>query len=144
MPQVNRSALVRFSAGQMFDLVNDVAAYPQFLPGCTASEVHSEDDTHMEATVWVKKAGIAQSFTTRNTLTQNTTIEMSLKTGPFKSLAGTWKFTPLTDAACKVELNLNFEFSNPMVQKAFGKVFNDLAQNMVMAFSDRAKVVYCD
>lgn len=142
MPQINRSALVRFSAQQMYDLVNDVASYPQFLPGCVGGEVHSHTEEEMVATVSVKKAGIAQSFTTVNSLQAPDAITMSLKEGPFQALKGTWSFKALTEAACKVELSLDFEFNNPVTQKAFGKIFNDLAQNMVMAFSERAKEVY--
>ncbi|USD38433.1 MULTISPECIES: type II toxin-antitoxin system RatA family toxin [Ferrimonas] len=142
MPQINRSALVRFSAQQMYDLVNDVASYPQFLPGCVGGEVHSHEAEQMVATVAVKKAGIAQSFTTINSLTLNEKVSMKLKEGPFSSLQGDWSFKALTDSACKVELSLSFEFANPVAQKAFGKIFNDLAQNMVMAFSERAKEVY--
>ncbi|MBY5921837.1 SRPBCC family protein [Ferrimonas balearica] len=142
MPEINRSALVRFSATQMYALVNDVAAYPQFLPGCVGSEVHHADESEMRASVSVRKAGIAQTFTTRNSLVTDSEIAMALESGPFKELQGVWRFLPLREDACKVELSLNFEFSNALVEKAFGKVFNDLAQNMVQAFSERAKEVY--
>ncbi|MBY6186333.1 SRPBCC family protein [Marinobacter hydrocarbonoclasticus] len=142
MPEINRSALVRFSAPQMYALVNDVAAYPQFLPGCVGSEVHHADDGQMCASVSVRKAGIAQTFTTRNTLVSDSEIAMALESGPFRQLEGVWRFLPLREDACKVELNLSFEFSNALVEKAFGKVFSELAQNMVQAFTERAKEVY--
>ncbi|GAA4881181.1 SRPBCC family protein [Ferrimonas pelagia] len=142
MPEINRSALVRFSAAQMYALVNDVAAYPQFLPGCVGSEVVSVSDGAMLASVSVKKAGIAQSFTTENRLEPDQAIHMALKEGPFRQLTGSWRFTSLREDACKVELSLQFEFANVLVEKAFGKVFNDLAQSMVQSFSQRAKEVY--
>ncbi|SHH73323.1 SRPBCC family protein [Ferrimonas marina] len=142
MPEINRSALVRFSASQMYALVNDVAAYPQFLPGCVGSEVHQADEQSMLASVSVRKAGIAQSFTTENQLEPGSRILMQLKEGPFRQLQGQWQFTPLREDACKVELTLQFEFANALVEKAFGKVFNELAQSMVQSFSVRAKEVY--
>ncbi|MFA0068572.1 SRPBCC family protein [Vibrio breoganii] len=142
MPQVTRSALVSFSAEQMFDLVNDVARYPEFLPGCSGSQVHDFDDTKMTASVDVSKAGISKTFTTKNVLHIGRAIEMNLVDGPFKHLKGGWFFTPLDEGACKVELKLEFEFSSRMIEMAFGKVFNELTSNMINAFTQRAKQVY--
>lgn len=142
MPQVNRSALVMFSARQMYDLVNDVAAYPQFLPGCVGSRIVSDEESVMVASVDVSKAGIKKTFTTRNTLTENERVDMALVDGPFKLLTGGWSFLALDDNACKVNLDLEFEFDNKLAEFAFGKIFKELAGNMVTAFSERAKVVY--
>ena len=142
MAQVNRSALVMYSAAQMYDLINDVASYPQFLPGCVGSEVVSIDGDKMIASVNVAKAGISKTFTTSNTLLLNERIDMNLVDGPFKSLQGGWQFLVLDDNACKVSLALDFEFTNKLVEMAFGKVFKELVNNMIVAFSQRAKVVY--
>ncbi|NRA61371.1 MAG: SRPBCC family protein [Psychrobium sp.] len=142
MAQVNRSALVMFSAAQMYDLINDVSAYPQFLPGCVGSDIVSFDGDVMVASVDVAKAGISKKFTTSNTLKLNERIDMALVDGPFKSLQGGWQFLVLDDNACKVSLSLEFEFSNKLVEMAFGKVFKELVGNMVGAFTQRAKVVY--
>ena len=142
MPQVNRSALVMFSAKQMYQLVNDVSAYPEFLPGCVNSEILEESMSSMVAEVGVAKAGIKNKFVTKNTLTKDQSIQMKLVDGPFKSLSGVWHFVALDEQACKVMLDLNFEFSNKLVAAAFGRVFNELAGNMVQAFVERAKQVY--
>lgn len=142
MPQVNRSALVMYSAEQMYQLVNDVKAYPEFLPGCVNSEIIQQGPASMVAEVGVAKAGIRNKFVTENTLLENQSIHMNLVDGPFKSLSGIWQFVPLDEQACKVALDLNFEFSNRLIAAAFGRVFNELAGNMVQAFVDRAKQVY--
>ncbi|WP_427979685.1 SRPBCC family protein [Agarivorans sp.] len=142
MPQVNRSALVMYSAEQMYQLVNDVKAYPEFLPGCVNSEIIQQGPSSMVAEVGVAKAGIRNKFVTENTLSENQSIHMNLVDGPFKSLSGVWQFIPLDEQACKVALDLNFEFSNRLIAAAFGRVFNELAGNMVQAFVDRAKQVY--
>ncbi|PMH37533.1 ubiquinone-binding protein [Vibrio sp. 10N.286.49.B3] len=142
MPQVSRSALVSFSAGQMYDLVNDVARYPEFLPGCSGSRILESSPTVMVASVDVSKAGISKTFTTSNQLDTENAILMQLVDGPFKTLQGGWFFTPLDDYACKVELKLDFEFSSKMIEMAFGKIFNELTSNMVNAFTQRAKQVY--
>ncbi|MCC3702073.1 type II toxin-antitoxin system RatA family toxin [Rouxiella badensis] len=142
MPQISRSALVPFSVEQMYNLVNDVDAYPQFLPGCTGSRVLDKTDNTMTAAVDVAKAGISKTFTTKNTLTSNQSIDMQLVDGPFRKLMGGWHFTPLSPEACKVELNLDFEFTNKLIELAFGKIFKELAGSMVQAFTQRAKEVY--
>ncbi|WP_139684122.1 SRPBCC family protein [Vibrio tasmaniensis] len=142
MPKVTRSALVSFSADQMFSLVNDVARYHEFLPGCSGSRVIESSDSTMVASVDVSKAGISKTFTTSNRLADGSEILMELVDGPFKKLQGGWYFTPLDEQACKVELKLEFEFSSRMIEMAFGKIFNDLTSNMVSAFTQRAKQVY--
>ncbi|BCL70803.1 Putative oligoketide cyclase/lipid transport protein [Vibrio nigripulchritudo MADA3029] len=142
MPQVTRSALVPFSAEQMFNLVNDVASYPNFLPGCSGSRIIENSETAMVASVDVSKAGISKTFTTSNQLETGRKILMQLVDGPFKHLHGGWEFTPLDETACKVELKLEFEFTSKLVEMAFGKVFNELTNNMVNAFTQRAKQVY--
>ena len=132
MPQISRTALVPYSAEQMYQLVNDVQSYPQFLPGCTGSRILESTPGQMTAAVDVSKAGISKTFTTRNQLTSNQSILM----------IGGWKFTPLSQEACRIEFHLDFEFTNKLIELAFGRVFKELAANMVQAFTVRAKEVY--
>lgn len=115
---------------------------PIFLPGCTGSRVLNATSNEMTAAVDVAKAGISKTFTTRNTLLDNQSINMQLVDGPFRKLMGGWQFTPLSEEACKVELHLDFEFTNKLIELAFGKVFKELAGSMVQAFTQRAKEVY--
>lgn len=142
MPQIERSALVFYSAQQMYDLVNAVPTYPQFLPGCSKAVILQETTDSMVAKLEVSKAGIGHSFTTRNTLHPHQRIDMQLVDGPFRRLQGGWQFVPLDEHACKVILKLEFEFSSKLVQFAFGKVFQELTAAMVNAFTQRAKQVY--
>lgn len=142
MPQITRTALVPYSAEQMYQLVNDVKSYPQFLPGCSGSRILDESASQMMAAVDVSKAGISKTFTTRNTLVSNQSIIMHLVDGPFRKLMGGWKFTPIDDDACRIEFQLDFEFTNKLIELAFGRIFKELAGNMVQAFTTRAKEVY--
>lgn len=142
MPQISRTALVPYSAEQMYQLVNDVKSYPQFLPGCSGSRVLDQSAEQMMAAVDVSKAGISKTFTTRNILVSNQSIIMQLVDGPFRKLMGGWKFTPIGDEACRIEFQLDFEFTNKLIELAFGRVFKELAGNMVQAFTLRAKEVY--
>ncbi len=142
MAEVSRSALLMYSAEEMYQLVNDVTAYPEFLPGCVDAQVLQHVEDSMSASVTVSKAGIKQIFTTENSLLNGRAIKMSLVDGPFKHLSGGWQFLPLDEQACKVSLDLKFEFSSKLVEVAFGRIFNELVGSMVKSFSERAKVVY--
>ena len=131
-----------YSTKEMFDLVNDVEAYSQFLPNCSDSKIVSQHDNNMTASLEISKAGIKKWFTTENTFMDEQTVQLRLVDGPFKTLKGRWHFQALDKKACKVELKLEFEFSSKLIELAFGKIFNDVAKNMVSAFTQRAKDVY--
>ncbi|NBN71426.1 type II toxin-antitoxin system RatA family toxin [Proteus sp. G2618] len=144
MPQISRSALVPFSTEQMFKLVNDVLTYPDFLPGCVGSKLIKSTPEEMIASINVSKAGISKTFTTHNFLKTNERVDMHLVDGPFRKLTGGWVFTALDDNACKIEFQLDFEFTNKLIELAFGRIFKDLTNNMVQAFTHRAKEIYRD
>lgn len=142
MPVVKKSALVSFSATQMFDLVADMESYPEFLPGCSAAEVVSREDNQFCGRMEVGRLGIRQVFTTCNRCTPGQRMELDLVDGPFRKLHGAWTFLPLREDACKVELELDFEFSGKLIDKAFGAVFSQIANSLVDAFCARAEEVY--
>ncbi|RAR58571.1 MULTISPECIES: type II toxin-antitoxin system RatA family toxin [Halomonadaceae] len=142
MPTVNRSALVRHSPQAMFDLVNDFERYPEFLPGCRRARLIESDTEHLVGELTLAKAGVEQSFTTRNDLYSPERIELSLVQGPFRRLRGRWLFTPMGEQACKVSLEMEFEFANRLMGMAFGKLFQQVAGQLVDSFSRRANDLY--
>ncbi|MGL5335944.1 MAG: type II toxin-antitoxin system RatA family toxin [Enterovibrio sp.] len=142
MPQFHQSAVVPYEKEQMFALVNDVAAYPQFLPGCAAAQVLEQTSTMMKAAILVAKFGVRKMFVTRNTLVPGQRIDMALVEGPFRHLSGGWQFVAQEGARCKIELTLQFEFKNPLIALAFGKIFTELAASMISAFTLRAEQIY--
>jgi len=140
--RIQRSALLPYPAQALFDLVNDVASYPQFLPWCRSSEVLEVSETHMLASLEVAKGSIGQRFVTRNVLQPGQRIEMNLQEGPFTSLNGVWEFKALGDKACKISLDLTFDYAGPLVRATLGPLFNQAANTMVDAFCQRAKQLY--
>ena len=140
--RIQRSALLPYPAQALFDLVNDVANYPQFLPWCRASEVLEASETHMLASLEVAKGSIGQRFVTRNVLLPGQRIEMNLQEGPFTSLNGVWEFKALGDKACKISLDLTFDYAGPLVRATLGPLFNQATNTMVDAFCQRAKQLY--
>jgi ribosome-associated toxin RatA of RatAB toxin-antitoxin module len=142
MPIINRSALVPYNAAEMFSLVDDVEAYPQFMPWCKSATVLSRDDDEVRASMELVRGGFEKSFTTCNRLQKNKMIEIRLVKGPFRQLYGFWRFEPIGENACKVSLHLNFEFVNKLVGIAMGPVFNQIANTLVDSFCQRAIDVY--
>lgn len=142
MTHIQRSALLPYAASRLFELVNRVEHYPEFLPWCAAAEVLEESPEHMCASLTVAKAGMTQSFTTRNSLVPGQRIEMRLDQGPFKELHGVWEFKALGDSACKISLDLHFSYAGPVVKATLGPLFNQAANTMVDAFCQRAKEVF--
>lgn len=142
MIKVQKSALVPFSAEQMFDLVNDVETYPEFIPGCQATELVESSEDQLVGTLHLSVAGIKLTLTTRNQLQRPSQMDLTLESGPFSSLTGRWRFTPLGDLGCKVELDLSFEPDSKIIGVAAGTVLSQVAGQMVSAFSKRAEQVY--
>jgi ribosome-associated toxin RatA of RatAB toxin-antitoxin module len=143
MPHIKRSALVHYSPAEMYQLVNNVADYASFLPWCRSSVVKSESDTGMLATVEIAKGVLNKTFTTNNRLLKDHRIELQLVDGPFKKLSGYWQFDPLkTENACKVNLELEFEFDSGLMSLAAKPIFTQIANSLVDSFCKRAVDVY--
>ena len=142
MQKVSRNAIVPYSTQSMYDLVNDIPAYPHFLPWC--SEAHVQDTTpdSITASLSISKGGLSKHFTTRNVLTPYSRIDMHLVDGPFKHLVGHWIFTPLEENACKIEFNLEFEFTNTLMHMLLNSTFQHAASTLLNAFCERAKALH--
>ena len=144
MRHVKRSALVPYSAAELFDLVDDVEAYAEFLPWCSQSEVLNRNDEVVEATLELQKGSVSKAFTTRNLRSPNESITIDLLGGPFRHLQGGWQFQGLGDDGCKVSLEIDFEFESRMLDMVFGAFFQDTCNSLVDAFIQRAGDVYGD
>jgi len=126
----------------MFVLVDDVEAYPEFLPWCNDTEVHNRTDDTVDATLELHKGSLSNHFTTRNTRREFESIELELIGGPFRQLQGGWQFTEIGEEGCKVTLELEFEFENKLIDMMFGAFFEDTCNSLVDAFTKRAQVVF--
>ena len=140
--KIERSALVTQSAMDMFALVADVPAYPQFLSWCTHSEVHEQNAESQKASLTVLVAGIRQQFTTINTLYPGKRVELSLLEGPFRNLRGEWSFAQLGVDGCKISLHMDFEMTTGPMSILFGTGFGKVANRLLDDFCRRADEVY--
>lgn len=142
MRAIRRSAVVMYSAGEMYALVADVPSYPQFLPWCGGARLLRQEQDIAEAAITIAYKGVNKTFTTRNVLRPNESLEMRLIDGPFRHLHGCWRFVSLDERACKVELDLEFEVANRLVGVVLNPVFSAIANQMVDAFHRRATALY--
>ncbi len=142
MRQVHKSALVRYSARKMFDLVDAVEKYPEFLPWCSASCILKREGNIVEAELEISRRAFRQTFATRNLVIPGQEIRMTLLRGPFSYLEGFWRFQPLREDASKISLDLSFEMNSRLGSLAFGAVFNQICDTMVSAFTQRARDLY--
>jgi ribosome-associated toxin RatA of RatAB toxin-antitoxin module len=142
MQRVQRSVLVPYSAQKMFDLVDDIESYPEFLPWCGGSKVLDARPAGKTARIDIDYLGVTAHFTTDNVNKPPESIAMALKDGPFRKLSGKWTFRKLAHDACKVEFSLAYEFKNSVLETLIGPVFNQIAHSFIDAFVRRAEARY--
>ena len=137
MRELVRTAMVKSNVEAAWALVNDVANYPSFVPGCTSAQILEHGTDMIVARLGVRRGGLSTHFTTRNRQTRPNRVHMQLVDGPFKSLQGEWLFTPVGEDGCQIELRLRYEFSNPIKGALLQPLFAESADQMVRAFVKR-------
>ena len=142
MRKVNRSALVPYSAAQMFELVKDVESYPAFLPWCAGAEVHIRGEGFIEASLELHRGRISKRFRTRNHFVTNESLDIELVDGPFRHMSGGWIFEQLGNAGCKVMLELDFAFESRATDIILGRFFEHTCNALVDSFTHRAAQIY--
>ncbi len=142
MPQIHRSALLPYQPEQLFALVNDVAAYPEFVPWCIGAEVLATSPEAVDAALTLGRGPVKERFVTRNHLHFPDRIDLSLLEGPFSHLHGTWRFQRLGNEGCKVELDMDFKLSNKVWGRMFGALFTRVVEALVDSFCQRARDLY--
>lgn len=142
MAEMNKSALVGYSAERMYALVDQVEHYPEFLPWCGGSTVELRSENITRAEIRIDYHGLKQAFKTENFNTPPAQIDIRLVSGPFRQLDGHWRFIALAPEACKIEFRLHYEFSSRILEKLVGPVFNYIANSFVDAFLARADNLY--
>lgn len=143
MPRLERSALLRYPADKMYALVGDVAAYPQFLPGCVAAAIEHREGARLRARLGFRVKGLSDSFATEN-LHEPDAIAMQLVDGPFRALSGRWVFQPLTEQACKVSLELQLDFGNRLLETTLSPWIDRAVTDVMEAFRRRAGALHDD
>lgn len=136
---MKRSALIAETPARMYQIINEIEHYPQFVPGCLAARVESRKQLEVVATLEIRKGPLHAEFTTRNLLEPDRRVLMQLVRGPFRVLEGLWTLNPLGELGCRVELEMRFEFANRVAGALFEPLFEGTAASLVDAFVRRAR-----
>lgn len=142
MRSVRKSVLVPYSARQMFELVERIEDYPKFLPWCGGTRILERTAKGTLARIDIDYYGVRAHFTTANRDQPPDRIVVELRDGPFRRLDGIWQFRTLSEAACKVEFELDYEFATPVLERLIGPVFGRIAESFIDAFVRRAATVH--
>jgi ribosome-associated toxin RatA of RatAB toxin-antitoxin module len=142
MRRVRKSVLVPFAAARMFELVDDVARYPEFLPWCAGAHVIESHEGGKTARIDIDYHGVRAHFTTDNQNRPPDSIVVTLVDGPFRHLHGEWRFRTLAEDACKIEFELAYEFATHILERVVGRVFNHIAETFIDAFVRRAESLH--
>ena len=142
--KISRSALLPYSAENMYNVVADIASYPEFLNWCKGTKIVSETPDEVVAELIIAYGVLDFSFSTRNIMAKDQSIQLSLVDGPFSDLQGEWTFTSLDKQACKVALEMDFVFENSLTHKVFSGVFQKVVSKQLEAFQKRAQSLFED
>ena len=147
MPTHHETRVLPYSAQQMYDLVADVARYPEFLPWNSAARITARrpipDGEVMEADLMISFKVFREKFASRVTLwPAKKRIDTEYLDGPFRKMKSFWAFRDRPEGGCEVEFFVDFEFRNAILQGIIGVVFNDAMQRVVRAFERRAVALY--
>jgi ribosome-associated toxin RatA of RatAB toxin-antitoxin module len=142
MREVNRSALVPYTAEQMFALVEDIERYPDFVPWVVAAQVIERTPDAVVGRLEMQRSGVREKFTTRNVLTRPKEIAMTLVEGPFRTLEGRWTFEPIAERGVKVSLSVRFEFASAVLGLLLSRSFEKNFSELINAFVERARETY--
>ncbi|MBV1916093.1 MAG: type II toxin-antitoxin system RatA family toxin [Pseudomonadales bacterium] len=142
MPKINRNILLPFSADQIYDLVYDIEKYPDFMSGCSAARVISEEPTEVVAELRLGKGALNVAFVTKNQVCRPEYIRMALVSGPFKKLKGGWEISHIDEQACKISFNIEFTLSNRLAEVAMKRMLSSTADDLISSIGQQARKLY--
>ena len=142
MPRHSEKRYLSHSPENLYSLVADIEKYPEFLPWCKALNIISQNGNLVKAEMVIGFKFFREKFTTEVSLTPKTRIDVKYLNGPFKYLQNHWSFESNGEDGCKIDFFVDFEFKSPILQKMMGLVFSEALAKMILAFENRADIVF--
>ncbi|NVJ99116.1 MAG: type II toxin-antitoxin system RatA family toxin [Alphaproteobacteria bacterium] len=144
MHQFSEKRILPFSDRQLFDLVSDVAKYPEFLPWCMGARIYNQKSGQFDADVIIGFKMFRERFTSRVSVEANSRVDVDYIKGPMKRLYNHWRFVPQADGTCLVDFEVDFEFKSRVLNQMIGALFAEACKRMMSAFEERAQALYGD
>ena len=133
---------LNYSNKQMFDLISDVGQYPDFLPWCIATNIYNQSSNIFYSDMEIGFKLIKESFTSKVTMVESKKVYSEAISGPFKKMNNIWEIDYVSDKECEINLSIEFEFKSFLLQNIIGKLFENTSKNMIIAFEERADILY--
>ncbi len=142
MPSHRERRVLPYSSKQMFDLVMDIEKYPEFLPWCISSRVHTRTEELVDADVTVGYQMLREKFRSKVYTNRPDKITIDYTTGPLKNLENKWVFKDLENGKCQIDFYVSFEMKSFILSGIANKLFDKVFKRMMYAFENRAEKVY--
>lgn len=144
MSLIKHSAWTHYSAEQIYQLVNEVEKYPEFLPWCQSTRVIETKEDTMLVQVGIAWMGLHKTFSTENQLFPHRRIIIRLVNGGFNHLEGIWQFNHAEQGGCRIDFTLDFSLKNKLTDFMLQPFIHSISTNLIHAFTERAKKIYGD
>ena len=138
MKNIHKEEDINIDIETIFNLINDVKSYPNYLPWCTKSEVMEESTDIIIGKIFISKSFINWNFSTKNTIKKNESISLELVDGPFESLTGKWLFSPINQFNTRVSLDIDYEFKSSIIELSIEPIFSSIMNSILKSFVQEA------
>tara|TARA_B100000900_G_scaffold353125_1_gene321087 strand:- start:479 stop:916 length:438 start_codon:yes stop_codon:yes gene_type:complete len=138
MKKIHKEEDINIELTKIFNLINNIDKYPDYLPWCVKTEVEHESKNIINGKIFISKSFIKWSFSTKNTIEKNKSINLSLIDGPFEELNGKWSFIPIDKNNTKVSLDINYKFKNSLIELSIEPIFTSIMNSILQSFISQA------
>ena len=138
MKNIHKEEDINIDIETIFNLINDIKSYPNYLPWCTKSEVTGESTDIIIGKIFISKSFINWNFSTKNTIKKNESISLELVDGPFESLTGKWLFSPINQFNTRVSLDIDYEFKSSIIELSIEPIFSSIMNSILKSFVQEA------
>ena len=138
MKKIYKEEDINIDIETIFNLINDIESYPNYLPWCTDTEVKKESENIIIGKIYISKSFIKWSFSTKNTILKNSSISLEFVDGPFENLDGKWLFTSLDNHNTKVSLEINYKFKSSLIELSIEPIFTSIMNSILKSFIQQA------
>ena len=138
MKNIHKEEEINIDIETIFNLINDIESYPNYLPWCTKSEVKKESAKTIIGKIFISKSFINWNFSTKNTIKKNELISLELVDGPFENLTGKWTFSSINKFNTKVSLDIDYKFKSSIIELSIEPIFSSIMNSILKSFVQEA------